>query len=414
MAKPDRCPTCNQKIPQRKTSKFPGVHQRGDGMWVGVVELPARDGKRRRKPVVRKTEKAAAKARADLLDQLARNGDIHTETMTVDTWFRYWLDQIIVKQVAPATYESYANHALNHFIPYFGATTRVAKITPAKVRGLERAYLDKGLSSASASAGFAVLRRSLRDAHREGRIESNPCQMVDPPRIRAVERDALTVEEAITVLQHAAPLRLGPAFAIAILTGARRNEILGLERDRITDHLDFSWQLKHLRVDEHGEPIAPADYETRRLPMRESDGPAASARYFLARPKSKAGWRIVPLVEPLRSILERHLANPDTPADGLVFRGVKGGPVPEDSFTAAWKRLLKSAGVNENVVLHGARHTTVDLLYMAGVPEDLIQEIVGHSTRGMTRAYKSKGNTARLTEAMQRMSALVTPKQLES
>lgn len=394
-----RCPTCNQPLPQKKTSKHPGVYQRGDGKWVGVVELPARDGKRRRKPVVRSTEAAAVRARGQLLDQLARRGDIHTESMSAATWFAYWLDQIIAKDVAPATRDAYAKDVKNHLIPYLGARTRLDRITPTKVRGLEAYMLDKGLSSGTANGAFSTLRRSLRDAHREGRIETNPCMMVQPPRVRTAERDALTVDEAITVLQHAATDRLGAAWAVAILTGARRNEILGLERDRITDHIDFSWQLAHLKVDDQGQPIAPADYETRHV----------EGRYFLTRPKSKAGWRVVPLVEPLKSILHRHLATPGTPDEGLIFRGLKGGPMPPDRLSAAWKTLLKQAGVNTNVVLHGARHTTVDLLYMAGVPEDLIQEIIGHSTRGMTRSYKSKGNMERLTEAMRRMSAQLEP-----
>jgi integrase len=76
--------------------------------------------------------------------------------------------------------------------------------------------------------------------------------------------------------------------------------------------------------------------------------------------------------------------------------------------------LLIEADLPSDVKLHGARHTTVDLLYEAGVPEAVIAEIVGHSTRAVTRGYKSKGNTKQLTDAMQRMSALLAtpPKQL--
>ena len=68
------------------------------------------------------------------------------------------------------------------------------------------------------------------------------------------------------------------------------------------------------------------------------------------------------------------------------------------------------------VKLHGLRHTTADLLYLAGVPEDLITEILGHSTRAMSRAYKSKGNDLRLRQAMATMSAMfdVEPPAIES
>jgi integrase len=42
------------------------------------------------------------------------------------------------------------------------------------------------------------------------------------------------------------------------------------------------------------------------------------------------------------------------------------------------------------------------------VPEDLIQEIVGHSDRATTQGYKSLRNRERLTGAMVQFSALFT------
>jgi hypothetical protein len=49
----------------------------------------------------------------------------------------------------------------------------------------------------------------------------------------------------------------------------------------------------------------------------------------------------------------------------------------------------------------------VDLLYAAKVPEDLIMEIVGHSTRVVTRGYKSAGNLERREAAMRQLSTLL-------
>ncbi|MGO3650466.1 hypothetical protein, partial [Agrococcus casei] len=54
------------------------------------------------------------------------------------------------------------------------------------------------------------------------------------------------------------------------------------------------------------------------------------------------------------------------------------------------------------------RHTTVDLLYAAGIPEDLIMAIVGHSTRSVTRGYQSAHNRDRLLGAMSQFSELFT------
>lgn len=54
---------------------------------------------------------------------------------------------------------------------------------------------------------------------------------------------------------------------------------------------------------------------------------------------------------------------------------------------------------DKRVRLHGVRHTTIDLLHEAGVPEHVIMKIAGQSTRSVTRGYTSRGNQKRPTEA---------------
>jgi integrase len=73
-----------------------------------------------------------------------------------------------------------------------------------------------------------------------------------------------------------------------------------------------------------------------------------------------------------------------------------------------WAAALASSGITDKKVrLHDARHTTVDLLYAAGITEDLIMEIVGHSTRGVTRGYKSRENLQRREAAMKQLSTFL-------
>jgi integrase len=139
----------------------------------------------------------------------------------------------------------------------------------------------------------------------------------------------------------------------------------------------------------------PADFERRHL----------TGGLWLTRPKSKAGWRVVPLVDPLKSVLERHIASSPENEWGLLFCRPTL-PYDPDQVSKEWRAVLARAGIEKNVRLHDLRHTAVDLLLMAGVPEDVVMEIVGHSTRATTRAYKSR-NSPRLRAAMEDLSALL-------
>lgn len=389
------------------------LYQRRDGMWCASIELPeGLDGKRRRKVIARKDKAVVVKLMRDQQKELAKHGDLTTSSTTLEKWMRTWLDDIAPLKIRPKTLAGYRTVVDGYIIPLLGKK-RLEKLTAQDVRKLHTvmqttpkdAALRDGrelpagtvmLSSTYALLAHNALSAALKVALREGRIHANPCDLVDRPRPRVTEEKALDVSEAIRLLQHLGTRADRALWSAFVLTGARRGEILGLEADRVGDVLDLSWQLQ--RITDISK--APADWEFRHL----------RSTLYLSRPKSRAGWRIIPLVEPLKSILKLHMGDQ---RDGLVFTR-NGLPWDPDGATKAWAALLAEAELPSDVVLHGSRHTVVDLLYEAGVPEQLISEIVGHSSYAMTRKYKSRGNTKQLEGAMTKMSALLGLPQIES
>jgi len=376
-----------------------------DGMWCASVELPSIDGKRRRKVIARKDKAAVVKLLRETQAQLAKHGNLATSSTTLDKWMTHWMDDIAPLSIRPKTLAGYRTVVTGYIIPLLG-TKRLEKLTAQDVRRLHQVMqstpkdpalrgLDKVpdstvmLSSTYALLAHNALSAALKVALREGKIHANPCDLVDRPRARNAGQKALDVDEAIQLLQHLATRADGPLWATYLLTGARRGEILGLEADRVTDQLDLSWQLQ--RITDISK--VPADWEYRHL----------NSTLYLTRPKSRAGWRVVPLVEPLKSILALQVGDQK---EGLVFTR-DGRPWDPDRATKEWNAVLAEAGLPPDVVLHGARHTTVDLLYEAGVPEAVISEIVGHSSRAVTRGYRSRGNSKQLTAAMDKMSKLL-------
>lgn len=383
------------------------IYKNSKGLWEVRVELPrGLDGKRRRRVVRRKSRSEAVALLRQLNKELAKAGDLATSSVTLEAWSEHWLKKRSEK-LAPNTINGYRTAFQEYINPLLGKK-RLDKITPTDVKHLHELILatpkDKALRGFSdppegtemLSSTYSLLIHNslsgaLKMAVREGKISVNVCELVDRPTKRSTDEKALTLEEAIKLLLHLAERADGPLWATYLLTGARRGEVIGLEVNRVTDVLDLSWQIQRIKDIQS----APADYEYRHL----------EGNLYLVRPKSKAGWRTPPLVEPLATILRRHIGDR---TDGLVFLR-DGRPWDPADASKEWKRLLQEVGLPSDVTLHGARHTVVDLLYEAGVPEPVIMEIVGHSTRAITRSYRSRGNQKIIREALEKMSALFAP-----
>jgi integrase len=363
------------------------------GLWTAVVELPPVDGKRRRKKIRAKDKNELIRKMADIKAQLRDHGDLPTSSQTVAQWSNYWLENIIVKEVRPNTMSNYRTVFEKHVNPVIG-NVRLDKLTPAHIRRVTD-NLEKKFSSTYALNAHRVMSSAFTTAEREGRINRNPAKLTKAPRKARAQLDVLTTAEAASLIRQFGETPEAFLWAAFILTGARRGELLGLEWDRVGEDIELSWQLQRFPI---GELKVPNDYECRHL----------TGGLYLTRPKSSAGWRVIPLVDPLKSILERwrEIAPPNE--YGLVFASKTGTPLGPDNTSRAWADVLKKSGIEKNVRLHDLRHTTVDLLYEAGVPESIIMEIVGHSTRAVTRGYKSRGNRPQLTLAMQSLSELIS------
>lgn len=365
--------------------------------WTGVLELPpGPNGERRRKSIRRKNKQELLDVLAETSAELKKRGDLPTRNETAAQWFTYWVEQIAAKEVRPNTLDGYRRTVTNHIIPAIGKI-KLDKLTAAHVRRVHDAILAKGLSSTTALLAHRIMAVSFKVAVREGRIGRNPAELTAAPRRAAPKLEALDLDEAIKFLDYAStePV-MGARWATTILSGARRGEVIGLTRDRVTDVLDLSWQLIRIKLtDTTGRPDVPADYEYQHL----------IGGLYLTRPKSSKGWRIIPLVDPLKGILERHIANTPPNPWNLVFVSPKGMPIGPDVDSKNWRKAIQEAGITKNVRLHDGRHTAADLLYEAGVQEDMIQEILGHTTRATTRGYKTPQNRARLLKAMEQFSA---------
>lgn len=392
--------------------KMPKIFQDSRGYYAAAIELPpALDGTRRKKFIRRKSKTDLVSELHTALAKLDLNGDLSTSSPTVAAWATYWLSEIASKTRRPGTYVAYRAIIQNHVTPVIGSV-RLDKLTPPMIRKVLAKMESAGLSSTYRRNAHGVMAAMFADAEREEKISRNPVELVLRPRRAAVDLEVLTVAEAQRLLNAFEQSPDAYMWATFLLTGARRGEIIGLEWDRIHEDIDLSWQLQRLEYS-HGcrgrcDQPRPALCPKRRFNVPDGyEHRQLHGGLHLTRPKSRAGWRTIPLVDPLQSILTKWREMSAENRWGLAFTTEYRGsvsPIDPDQATSMWNATRDAAGIDRPVRLHDLRHTTVDILDAAGVGMDTIMDIVGHSTRAMSREYRSKANRERIRQAMLDMS----------
>lgn len=385
-----------------------------DGMWVARLELPSDGTKRRRKTIVRKSKADVIAALREAKKDLERAGDLATSSPTVDQWLHQWLDRIAAPRLKPNTLVAYRGSVNRYIVPSIG-NVRLDKLTPQHVRKMHD-YARQGRSSTTALQAHRVLAKALTDAEREGRVTRNVATLVDAPAKAHAVREALGADEARTLLVSTAGDPLHAAmWSVALLAGLRQGERLGLTRDAVnldTGIITVSWQLQRLKW-EHGCDGGCGKKRAGSCPSRKVDIPAGQEAHqihgglWLTRPKSRAGWRQVPIAPLLHEVLTRYLDGRAPGDRGLIFTRPDGHPIDPSDDTAAWDQALRDAGLPD-VVLHSARHTTATLLHALGADEQTRMQILGHSSATVTAGYTHLANSI-TADYMGKLGDLLSP-----
>lgn len=194
---------------------------------------------------------------------------------------------------------------------------------------------------------------------------------VDTPRVPDREPDAFSADEVRALLRTVAGDRLEALYRLAVGTGLRSGELLGL-----------AWQ----DIDLDGAQLSVRQELVRR------DG-----RYLREEPKTPGSKRSVPLspalVSALRSHRERLIAEGFVPtATGPVFVNRSGGPINGSWLTHHAQRLYERAGIRR-LDFKALRATFGSRLFEAGVPDMEIAKLLGHTrTHTTKRHYISLGD----------------------
>lgn len=331
--------------------------RQSDGRWLAVIDLGGGSGR------VRTRKTVSAKTRAEVVQKLRKlqqqmDAGVLPDTATTEEWLNHWIENIAPrtkrkgKLVAKRTLIGYRSYLTTWLIPHLGKI-RLQHLTPDHVRAMYAAMRKAGRSETTIRQAHAILHRALRVAMLEGRVMRNAADLQDAPSAEINPTAHLTVDEATTVLAACAGGRELVRTICAVGLGLRQEEALGL---RWEDDINLDAGTLHVQraVQRHkGEGLVIADV------------------------KSRSSNRIIPL-DPAVVAAFAGLKQMSG-GSGWVFPGYQPeNPTDPRRDWQVWKDLLKRAGVR-HVPLRGARPTAASAMREAGVPAEVIAELLGHA-----------------------------------
>lgn len=369
------------------------VFKRKDGLWVAGF---THDGERYRASAKKRND--AIIKRAEMRKQLDAGVRIGTGRGKLSEWLDKWLE-IHKPKVDPETFRSYSTTVRLYIKPHIG-NKRLDKLTPDDVRDMIAAQT----SGRNAQKAHQVLHLALKTAVAERRISWNAAAVVAQPKHTPKRVPAFTVKQALHIMAIAEQTCddvWAARWKAGFMTGKRECELLGLTWDRVDfteNELHFSWQLQELtKIHGCGDPVD-GKYPCGKVrvsycPQAHWDFPTGfeyidcERSLVWTRPKTLATEeQPIPIIRPLRIILE-HLQTLDGPnPHNLVFRYPDGSAISQSQDQKAWRRLLGAAGVKHRRQ-HTLRKTTVTLMRAAQVDEQTRMKLFGHTSTDVHRIY---------------------------
>ena len=174
-----------------------------------------------------KTKKEAEAAMIEMQNEINKGTYIEPSKTLYSTFMADWLKDKQTK-VQRRTLETYAGLVNNHILPALGHI-EIAKLTPRHIQDLYNTLHETGrLSDENIQKVHTIINDSLNKAVSWGMVSKNVASVVDRPKARKKEMEVWDVEEAHAFLRVAETDRYYVAFLLALTTGMRQGEILGL------------------------------------------------------------------------------------------------------------------------------------------------------------------------------------------
>lgn len=337
-----------------------GICQRKDGKYSARFTSVAKKRVEQHFDTITEARKWLAEAKYE--DEHCNIGA--SSQMTVNSWYEYWITNIKEKTTRYNTARNYRERYEHNIRDVIGSMV-ISEVKPMHCQQVLNLMQEKYKGSTIEQCRITMA-SMFYYAYENQIISSSPViKSVKSPKPVEKKIRFLTLEEQRKFLEVAEGTSNYYQFLFILNTGLRTGELAGLR-----------W--------------CDVDFKNRTISInRTLEFRYGYKEFKIGEPKSKSGYRTIPLTDTAYNILKIKKAEQQKRKicslqfKDYVFLNRKGTPTKNSAYDSTLYKLAEKAGI-EKLSMHTLRHTFATRAIEQGMQPKVLQTILGHSTLAIT------------------------------
>lgn len=343
-------------MPRKRTNGEGSIYSRKiKGTEYLIVEITTGiddNGKRLKKTTSAKTRTEAVEKLKKLQADFANGLLVKSEKVSLHQWLIEFLLTFKQGKIKPTTYDGYIQLVNHYFEGSAIGQRQLQKLTTSDIQRYLKPLELSGKNETMRKLKL-ILNMALRKAVHIGLIPKNVADFIELPKKSKSKAVSILSSDEINRLISIAEQensRILAAIKLALDTGLRRGEVLGLTWDDV-------------------------DLENGKLQIRQNVVETSSKK-IIQTPKTNDSIRNIQLLPETVELLRELKIGSTSP---YLFSQLKDKtPMSPRHFSKIYRRLCSKAGIN-NTKYHSLRHTHATEMIESGMDTKVVSERLGHT-----------------------------------